>query len=228
MQRSQLLLSFLTLFLIFLLFPLFWNGASGRGLLFPFYLALGPLIAAAILFPGLKKGQSLKEILQKRISLLSPALLASFFGALFFGAIAFIGLLYEWLITLPLFGTILQVALIGIPLLVTLLLVGGLFFMAFFVYLVVPLVAKGGWDFQFLIKGVKERLKKPWLTPFAYAFAPFFGAVGILWIASYSLVPYLLPPESPFFALQWLFLSPMIAALLAYPLSHFFLKSEKA
>ncbi len=223
MQKNQLVLTFLTLFLLFLLFPLFWMGGS-RGLLLPVYLSVGPLLAAGILFVELKKKKSIRDVIQKKLQLLSPALFLSLVAAVVFGVLIFSLMLFEWLVSMAVLGSLIQIVLIGVPLLLALVLLAGLLLIPVLLYFLVPLVPKLGWDVRPLAQGVTERLRRPWVSNFCWTVAPIFALIIALVLVSNFYIPFLFEYGSPSFALQWLFLSPVLAALFTYPLSYFYSK----
>jgi|GEM_PF-3107664 len=223
MQKNQLIIIFLTLLVIFLLFPLFWMGGE-RGLLLPIYLSVGPLLAAGILFFELKKKKSLKEVIQKKLSLLSPALSLSLIGAVAFGVLIFSLMLYEWLGSLSVVGSIVRVALVGIPIVLALLLLAGLLLIPLILYFLAPLVPRLGWDVRPLAQSVSEKLRRPWFANFCKAIAPLAALIIGLIVMRHYYLPFVFAYGTPSFALQWLFLSPVLAALFTYPLSYFYSK----
>jgi hypothetical protein len=227
MHRTQLLFVFLVLFLLLFLFPLFWSGTLGRAIIFPLYLMIGPLLATAIVFEGLGKGGQIKDAVQERLSLLPIALLMSFAGALFFAVVSFLSLLFEWLVLIPVLGALIQVFFIGWPLLMTLLLIGGLLLSLLLIFFVAPIIQRTGWHWHLISKELASDLKRSWFIPFLSAVGPVALAIFILWLAFPSVYPYLLAPQSPFFVLQWLFLTPLIALFLAYPMAYFFDQSSR-
>jgi len=224
MQKNQLVLTFLVLLILFLLFPLFWMGGE-RGLLFPIYLSVGPLLAAGILFVELKKKKSIVDVVQKKLSLLSPALFLSLVAAVVFGVLIFSLMLFEWLVSMLVVGPLVQTALVGVPLLLALLLLAGLLLIPLFLYFLVPLVPRLGWDVRLLAKSIIERTRRPWMTGFVKAIAPLAALIIALALMARFYVPFLFAYGTPSFALQWLFLSPVLAALFTYPLNYFYSKS---